>query len=278
MIPMARFLMIACLICAIGAVALFVRPDPWALAEEKGAGDAALLSELTSQPDRIGWRLTEDLSLSRAILWKGNDGLHYPLTDGFTPLLYEFSQDEIRALTSKRSGLSGPIWEAFDISGRDLLHCRDVPDLCLIYDRGALERALDLRQGSLLIEGRQLDWRVLLAALAIIFGGAARWNLRATHQKTTAFTLQPERHSAMRGSVEIPLSARDLKLMMLLDARNGAVVTKDELYDAGWGRDFMPNSRALDQHIINLRRKLDPDKSRPVLIETVHGLGYRLKK
>ena len=67
-----------------------------------------------------------------------------------------------------------------------------------------------------------------------------------------------------------------MKIHKLLEERDGSVVTKDELYDAGWGRDFMPNSRALDQHMINLRRKLDPDKTRPVLIETVHGIGYRL--
>jgi len=82
----------------------------------------------------------------------------------------------------------------------------------------------------------------------------------------------------MRGSTKILLSPRDIKLLSLLDARNGVVVTKDELYDAGWGRDYMPNSRALDQHMINLRRKLDPQKSLPELIETVHGIGYRLIK
>lgn len=53
-------------------------------------------------------------------------------------------------------------------------------------------------------------------------------------------------------------------------------MTKDELYDVGWGRDYMPNSRALDQHMINLRRKLDPNQSLPVVIETVRGVGYRL--
>jgi len=53
------------------------------------------------------------------------------------------------------------------------------------------------------------------------------------------------------------------------------VISKDQLYSAGWGRDFMPNSRALEQHIMVLRRKLDPDKKRQVLIETIHGQGYK---
>lgn len=67
--PMARLLMIASLIWLVGMVILSARWDPWVKADEKAALDAQLLSELIASPDRIGWRLTEDLSLSRALLW-----------------------------------------------------------------------------------------------------------------------------------------------------------------------------------------------------------------
>jgi len=119
----------------------------------------------------------------------------------------------------------------------------------------------------------------LLAALACVCGAVAIWlKRRQTVAPLSGFHVFPERHIALRGDLEIPLSPRDLKLLSLLQDRDGDVVTKDELYDAAWGRDYMPNSRALDQHIITLRRKLDPNKSLPVLIETVRGVGYRLVK
>lgn len=282
-LPMARLLMIAGLICLAGMVILSARPDPWVRANEKAALDAELLSGLIARPDRIGWRLTEDLSLSRALLWDVQMRQRYPVQDGLTPLMYEFTEDEIRILTARQAALTAPVWQEYDTTGDQLSYCQDAPALCLIYDRSALELQLDLRQGALL--RRHPDWilRAVLGALASVFVTAGLWMARGSNwkgldaqQQSSAFKLLPERHSAMRGDTEILLSARDLKLLMLLDARKGAAVTKDELYDSGWGREFMPNSRALDQHMINLRRKLDPEKSLPVLIETVHGVGYRL--
>ena len=71
------------------------------------------------------------------------------------------------------------------------------------------------------------------------------------------------------------LNERDLKLLRHFRDRAGFVVAKDELYDVGWGETYFPNSRALDQHILTLRRKLDPERKHPALIETVRGRGYR---
>lgn len=89
-------------------------------------------------------------------------------------------------------------------------------------------------------------------------------------------TVFPRRLEAERGALRVALSPRDLALLRHLWDHRGQVVSRDDLYDAGWGRDFMPNSRALDQHIITLRRKLDPDRRLPEIIETVRGAGYRL--
>lgn len=273
---MARLTMTICLICLVGAAILFLRPDPWSSVEEKAVSDATLLNELSSSPDRIGWRLTEDLSLKRAMLWGPNAKRRYPAPNSFIPLLYEFSEDETRRLTAIQSQITAPIWEQFDTSGSELLHCRTIPKICVVYDRLELEEMLGLRQGALSEPQRGLDLRVFLVGLAVILAGISVWLARGSAKEPDEFSLLPDRHSAMRGDLEIPLSARDLKILSLLDARSGAVVTKDELYDVGWGREFMPNSRALDQHMINLRRKLNPNKSLPVLIETVHGVGYRL--
>ena len=47
------------------------------------------------------------------------------------------------------------------------------------------------------------------------------------------------------------------------------------IFDACWGDKFFPASRTLDQHIAKLRKKIEIDPSNPVLIRTVHGVGYR---
>jgi len=74
---------------------------------------------------------------------------------------------------------------------------------------------------------------------------------------------------------EIDLSAREIAIICLLAARPGQVVTRDELLNTCWGLEYFPESRTLDQHMLNLRKKIEQDPSRPRLIETVRGVGYR---
>ena len=81
---MSRLLVLICLISAACAAALLLRPDPWIKAEDKAQADAELLVGLIARPDGIGWRLTEDLSLTRALLWDLCGIRRYPDPNGFT--------------------------------------------------------------------------------------------------------------------------------------------------------------------------------------------------
>ncbi|MGC4016725.1 MAG: response regulator transcription factor [Luteolibacter sp.] len=73
----------------------------------------------------------------------------------------------------------------------------------------------------------------------------------------------------------IDLSPREVKILNLLASRIGEVVNRDELLNQCWGLEHYPESRTLDQHMLNLRKKLEADPSKPSLIETVRGAGYR---
>ena len=77
------------------------------------------------------------------------------------------------------------------------------------------------------------------------------------------------------GGQAIDLAPRELAILQALRARKGKAVTRDELFDLAWGRDYMPNSRALDQYVSVLRRKIEIDPTRPRIVTTVHGVGYR---
>jgi two-component system KDP operon response regulator KdpE len=70
-----------------------------------------------------------------------------------------------------------------------------------------------------------------------------------------------------------PLGSRILALLM---ARAGQIVPRDELFRRVWGTDDGDNTRALDVHIAQLRRELEPDPRNPKLILTERGVGYRL--
>jgi DNA-binding response OmpR family regulator len=80
---------------------------------------------------------------------------------------------------------------------------------------------------------------------------------------------------AYRGDSVIELSTRDLKVLSLFASNPGKVLSRDELFDAGWGMDFLPSSRSLDQFISQLRKKIELDPKHPEIIKTVHNAGYR---
>lgn len=82
---------------------------------------------------------------------------------------------------------------------------------------------------------------------------------------------------AYRGTQEFQLTLRDIKILRLLYDRRGRVVTREALADEVWGADYFPESRALDQHISQLRRRIELDPSNPRIIRTVHGAGYRFE-
>lgn len=80
---------------------------------------------------------------------------------------------------------------------------------------------------------------------------------------------------ARRGDDVIDLTARDVALLRLLHKRRGEAVSRNDLLDECWGRNYFPNSRALDQYISVLRRKIETTPSNPRIIKTVYGFGYR---
>ncbi|MBI5445697.1 MAG: response regulator transcription factor [Deltaproteobacteria bacterium] len=78
-----------------------------------------------------------------------------------------------------------------------------------------------------------------------------------------------------RGEEVFPLTPRELKLLELFYARPGEALSRDDLLNAAWGIDYEGTTRTLDQHIAQLRKKVEPDPSSPTVILTVHGVGYR---
>ncbi len=61
--------------------------------------------------------------------------------------------------------------------------------------------------------------------------------------------VHPRELRARRGDSTVELSLRDVKLLRAFHERPGEVLDRFTLYDIGWGEDFFPNSRSLDQHL-----------------------------
>lgn len=85
----------------------------------------------------------------------------------------------------------------------------------------------------------------------------------------------PAELRAKRDEVVIELSLRDVKILDILYRRAGQPVDRQTLFRHAWGEKYLPSSRTLDQHISQLRKRIEVDARNPQLIQTVHGVGYR---
>jgi DNA-binding response OmpR family regulator len=83
------------------------------------------------------------------------------------------------------------------------------------------------------------------------------------------------RHTASRSGRAIEMTRKEFGLLRFLASREDTVVTRDELLNKVWGFEAYPVTRTVDNHIASLRAKLEVDPSRPVYIQTVHGVGYK---
>lgn len=85
----------------------------------------------------------------------------------------------------------------------------------------------------------------------------------------------PAELRARRDDTVIDLSLREVRILEFFHQNPGRVLERNEIFDACWGRQYFPNSRTLDQHIVQLRKRIERDHKTPEIIQTVHGAGYR---
>ncbi len=78
----------------------------------------------------------------------------------------------------------------------------------------------------------------------------------------------------VRGTTELELTDREFDLLRCLAERVGRTVTRAELLRVVWGYKEMPLTRLVDNTIVRLRRKIEPDPHQPRIIRTVQGEGY----
>jgi two-component system alkaline phosphatase synthesis response regulator PhoP len=85
--------------------------------------------------------------------------------------------------------------------------------------------------------------------------------------------IDPRRREAWVGDRPLELRAREFDLLVALARDPGVVLTRDGLLEGVWGTDFPGETRTVDVHVAEVRKKLGDDGP---AIETVRGMGYRL--
>ena len=84
-----------------------------------------------------------------------------------------------------------------------------------------------------------------------------------------------DRGEVRRGGAPVDVTALEFRLLAAFIRRRGHVLSRRQIIDAAWGEDTFVTDRVVDTHILNLRKKIEPEPSRPRYVCSVRGMGYR---
>jgi DNA-binding response OmpR family regulator len=86
-----------------------------------------------------------------------------------------------------------------------------------------------------------------------------------------------QRHEVTLRDTTLDCTPAEFRMLAVLAAEPGRAFTRGQLLSQAFGMDRFITERTIDVHVMNLRRKLEPDPRRPVYLLTVYGVGYKLQ-
>jgi two-component system alkaline phosphatase synthesis response regulator PhoP len=80
-----------------------------------------------------------------------------------------------------------------------------------------------------------------------------------------------------RGGRPVETTQLEFKLLEAFVRNRGRLLSRERILDLVWGRDTHVTDRVVDNHVLSLRRKIEPDAQRPRLLVSIRGAGYRFE-
>jgi two-component system catabolic regulation response regulator CreB len=206
------------------------------------------------------------------------DTLVYALgTDGLATEHCLLGRDALAAL--RRGGfdlmvldVGLPDMNGFDLC-RELRRESDIPVIFLTARSDEIDRIVGLEIGADDYLTKPFNPRELVARVKAILRRSDPALRGARPMDVGTLRIDPRRRDAYVGDRRLDLRPREFDLLAALARDPGVVWSRDDLLSSVWGTDFPGETRTVDVHVSELRRKLAEDGPP---IETVKGVGYRL--
>jgi DNA-binding response OmpR family regulator len=169
-----------------------------------------------------------------------------------------------------------PGLDGLDVT-REIRRDSNLPVIVLTARDDELDKLLGLELGADDYITKPFSPRELVARVRAVLRRAAAGTAPAADVlRVDDLTLDVPRMRADVDGRSVELTATEFALVVTLARQPGRIFTRSQLLDAVHGVAFESYERAIDTHIKNIRRKLEPDPRRPTHIVTVYGVGYRL--
>jgi len=120
--------------------------------------------------------------------------------------------------------------------------------------------------------------RELVARVRTVLRRAEGSSSPAEVIRAADLTLDRNRYVVTLPTGEVSLTPTEFEILAALASQPGRIFSRGQLLMAARGVAFESYERAIDSHIRNLRRKIEPDDREPRYIVTVHGVGYKFSE
>ncbi len=149
----------------------------------------------------------------------------------------------------------------------------ETPVIMLTARDDDIDKILGLELGADDYLTKPFNPRELTARVKAILRRAARAAAPAERLHLGDLTLDPAAREVLVNGEPVPLRTREFDLLHVLARHRGQVLSREQLLQMAWGFDYYGQTRTVDVHVAQLRKKL---ASSAVRIETVTGVGYKL--
>lgn len=158
-----------------------------------------------------------------------------------------------------------------------------VPILMLTAKDEELDKVLGLELGADDYMTKPFSLRELLARVKALLrraemGASATEGTGVKTLREGDLQIDLVSHRAFCGGKLLHLKPKEFDLLTFLMRHRGRAFSRDQLLEQVWGYDYAGDTRTVDVHVRWLREKVEANPSRPGLIETVRGVGYRFKE
>ncbi|MCS6900175.1 MAG: response regulator transcription factor [Polyangiaceae bacterium] len=160
---------------------------------------------------------------------------------------------------------------------RRLRQARHFTPVMMLSARGAeMDKVMGLELGAEDYVTKPFGLAELLARIKAILRREDRLRSGVAEEIRFAdITIYPSTREVLRGNVRVELTATEFDVLLCLIEARGAVLSREQIQAAVWGRNHHGTLRTIDNFLLQLRQKLEPEPQRPQHLVTVRGVGYR---
>jgi two-component system response regulator RegX3 len=154
----------------------------------------------------------------------------------------------------------------------------NVPIIMLTAKDSEIDKIVGLEIGADDYLTKPYSTRELLARIKAVLRRQVEPPLNAESVLVAgALRLDSDRHVVTLNGNPLTLPLKEFELLELLMENVNRVLTRGQIIDRVWGSNYFGDTKTLDVHIKRLRSKVEEDPARPIYIQTVRGLGYKLE-